>query len=153
MSLLGVCGSISARSGNLRLLQALGRATPVEIYSLAQLPMFNPDIELDGETPAPVLSWRRALLDSSGVVFACPEYGHNLPGVVKNALDWVIQSGELGGKAVYITAAVGVAEQGALARASLRQTLEVIECRVCFDAGVLDGQLSPLVEAINKSSQ
>lgn len=153
MSTLGICGSLSKRSANHRLLQALQQAWSMQVHSLDALPMFNPDIEIDGAAPRAVLAWRNALQACSGVVFACPEYGHNLPGVLKNALDWVIQSGELGGKPVYITAAVSIAEQGALARASLRQTLEVIECQVRFDAGAVDGDLSALLAALGREAQ
>jgi len=49
---------------------------------------------------------------SDAVLIASPEYGFSLPGALKNAIDWVIGSGELEGKVVAITAAVPGPERG-----------------------------------------
>lgn len=57
---------------------------------LRHLPHFNPDTE---EPPA-VRDWRKALAGSDAVLIASPEYGHSLPGALKNGIDWVIGSGE-----------------------------------------------------------
>ena len=73
--------------------------------ALATLPHFNPEIEATG-VPESVTRWRRALAESDAVLIASPEYGFSLPGALKNAIDWVIGSGELEGKVVAITAAV-----------------------------------------------
>jgi NAD(P)H-dependent FMN reductase len=56
--------------------------------------------------PESVLRWRGMLAASDAVLIASPEYGFSLPGALKNAIDWVIGSGELEGKVVAITAAV-----------------------------------------------
>ena len=58
---------------------------------------------------------------------ASPEYGFSLPGVLKNAVDWVIGSGELHQKVVAITAAVPSAARGRLGLGALRQTLLAVD--------------------------
>jgi chromate reductase, NAD(P)H dehydrogenase (quinone) len=60
---------------------------------VSRLPHFSPD--LDGENaPAPVADWRAQLKTSDGVLISSPEYAHGVPGSLKNALDWVVGSGE-----------------------------------------------------------
>ena len=60
---------------------------------------FNPDRESSG-APESVIRWRRALSDCDALLIASPEYGFSLPVVLKNAIDWVIGSGELEGEVV-----------------------------------------------------
>jgi NAD(P)H-dependent FMN reductase len=59
-------------------------------------------------------------------LIATPEYGHSLPGVLKNAIDWVIGSGELERKVVAITAAVPAPERGRMGLQALAQTLGAV---------------------------
>jgi len=127
MRILGICGSLQAKSSNRTLLEAAQRLVPggvefVLFDALGDLPHFNPD--LDGEDVAgAVTTFRRALQASDGVLIACPEYGHSLPGALKNAIDWCISSGELTSKPVAITASTNMAGRGALGLAALAQTL------------------------------
>lgn len=102
--LLTVAGSLRAGSSNAALLTALGLVAPPEVVvspyaALAELPAFNPDLE-EGSAPMPaaVQHWRAALADADMVVISSPEYAHGIPGALKNALDWVVGSGELVGK-------------------------------------------------------
>jgi hypothetical protein len=108
--ILGVCGSLQARSGNRALLDVAMSAAPegvdvVAFDGLRAIPPFDPDADEAG-APEPVQAWRRALAGSDAVLVASPEYGFSLPGTLKNSIDWVIGSGELEGKIVAITAAV-----------------------------------------------
>src|SRR5688572_27023957 len=110
MRVLGICGSLQAKSGNLALLKTAAESMPpgVELVlfdGLRHLPHFNPDIEGSG-VPESVTQWRLALASSDAVLIASPEYGFSLPGVLKNGIDWVIGSGEFEQKIVAITAAV-----------------------------------------------
>jgi len=132
--ILGVCGSLQAESANLALLRTAAASAPdgvdVVLYDgLRHLPHFDPDTEGSGE-PASVRDWRRALADSDAVLIASPEYGHSLPGALKNAIDWVIGSGELERKVVAITAAVPGPERGRLGLQALRQTLGAVRATI-----------------------
>ena len=93
------------------------------------LPHFDSDLEARG-APAPVEAWRKALSESDAVLIASPEYGHSLPGSLKNAIDWVIGSGELHEKPVAITAAVPAPERGRLGLRALRDTLEAVDALI-----------------------
>jgi len=56
---------------------------------LDSLPYFNPDIEQEG-LPLPVEGWRAEIRDHAALVICSPEYAHGVPGVLKNALDWLV---------------------------------------------------------------
>ncbi len=131
---LAVCGSLQAKSANLMLLRAAAASAPegVEVVlfdGLRDLPHFDPDLEASGAPPT-VEAWRRALAGSDAVLIASPEYGHSLPGALKNAIDWVIGSGELERKVVAITAAVPGPERGRRGLAALRDTLGAVSARI-----------------------
>jgi NAD(P)H-dependent FMN reductase len=71
----------------------------------------------------------RALLGSvDGLLISSPEYAHGVPGTLKNALDWVVSSGEpVGLPVLLMTASPG---GGALAHAALVETLSVMTADV-----------------------
>ena len=130
MRILAICGSLQQKSSNLTLLQHAAAVAPpgVEVVlfdGLRALPQFNPDLETDGELPV-VAAWRRALQESQALLIASPEYGHSLPGALKNGIDWVIGSGELERKVVAITAAVPAVERGRLGLKALADTLGAV---------------------------
>jgi NAD(P)H-dependent FMN reductase len=96
---------------------------------IRDLPHFDPDLEVDGAPPS-VTAWRAALAASDAILIASPEYGFSLPGALKNAIDWVIGSGELERKVVAITAAVPHVERGRRGLAALRDTLSAVSARL-----------------------
>jgi NAD(P)H-dependent FMN reductase len=105
MILLFISGSLRHQSKNSALLRALAKLAPADVSilhetGLGALPHFNPDLEGPGENDAPlaVLDYRQRLRAADGVVICSPEYAHGIPGAMKNALDWVVGSGELVGK-------------------------------------------------------
>lgn len=104
MKIIGISGSLRSSSTNTALLYATAALAPKEldltIYKgLGDLPHFTP--ELDGDTsPRAVRDWRALLENSDGVLIGTPEYVYGMPGVLKNALDWLVSSGELVGKPV-----------------------------------------------------
>ncbi len=134
MRILGICGSLQERSGNRELLRqaTLMLAPAVELFvyeGLTSLPYFNPDLERDRKLPE-VERWRAEIRGSDGLLIASPEYGHSLPGVLKNAIDWVIGSGELERKVVAITAATPAPNRGERGLSALRQTLMAVSARI-----------------------
>ncbi|MBC7429542.1 MAG: NAD(P)H-dependent oxidoreductase [Bacteriovorax sp.] len=60
---------------------------------LGSLPHFNPDIELSSIQS--VKHYREDLKKADYVLISTPEYAHGIPGSLKNALDWVVGTGEL----------------------------------------------------------
>jgi chromate reductase, NAD(P)H dehydrogenase (quinone) len=143
MTILGVCGSLQRQSANLTLLNAATAAAPPDVQvvvfdGLGELPHFNPDIEASG-APESVRRWRRALAESDAVLIASPEYGFSLPGALKNAIDWVIGSGELEGKVVAITAAVPAPDRGRRGLTALRDTLAAVRATIVGGAPIVRG--------------
>lgn len=158
MKVLAICGSLQAKSGNLALLKAAAALVPpgvdlVLFDGLRELPHFNPDVEASG-VPESVRQWRRALAASDAVLIASPEYGFSLPGVLKNAIDWVIGSGELEEKVVAITAAVAGPQRGQHGLEALRNTLSAVRATVVGGAQPiakgpgLESQVAALLRAL-----
>ncbi len=143
MRILGICGSLQQNSGNLTLLRSAQASAPkgvqVVLYDgLRGLPHFDPDLEQTHELPA-VLELRQAVADSDALLIAMPEYGHSLPGSLKNAIDWLIGTGELERKLVAITSSVPSIERGRKGLAALRGTLAAVSAQVAFDEPIARG--------------
>ncbi|HEU4893879.1 MAG TPA: NAD(P)H-dependent oxidoreductase [Vicinamibacterales bacterium] len=140
---LAISGSLRRGSANTALVNAAARVAPphvtVSVYSaLGDIPPFNPDLE---ERPIrSVRRFRSALESSEAVLISSPEYAHGVSGVLKNALDWVVGTGELIGKPI---ALVNASARATLAHASLKETLTTMSARVVEDASIvvpLDGR-------------
>lgn len=143
MKILAVCGSLQAASKNLLLLQTAAASAPpgVDIVifdSIADLPHFTPDAD-DSGTPASVVRWREALAACDALLIATPEYAFSLPGALKNAIDWVIGSGELEEKVVAITAAVPAAERGRRGLQALREPLTAVRATIVGGEPIVTG--------------
>ena len=134
VNLIGISGSLRARSSNAALLRAAARVAPpgvrVTMYEgLGALPHFNPDLDEEGSTPpAAVASLRRLLIDADAVLISSPEYAHGVPGAMKNLLDWLVSTGELVGKPVALLNASP--SGGSYAQSSLLETLRTMNWNV-----------------------
>ena len=98
LRIIAISGSLRAVSSNTALLRAASGLAPQEVEvtlyeNLAELPHFNPDLE--GAEPRSVTDFRSLLHSSDAVLISSPEYAHGVPGALKNALDWLVSSGEL----------------------------------------------------------
>jgi chromate reductase len=136
--ILAISGSLRQTSSNGALVAAVARLAPdtvdVCIYTeLENLPPFNPDRDTDG-APAAVGRFRAALGACDAVLISSPEYAHGVPGVLKNALDWVVGSGELVDKPIALINASGRATH---AWASLAETLTVMSAHLVPDASIV----------------
>jgi chromate reductase len=143
---LGIVGSLGARSSNLTLLERAVSVAPegieIALYTgLGKLPYFDPDVD-PGDAPSAVHALRQAIAASDAVLIAAPEYAHSLPGVLKNAIDWLIGSGELERKVVAITASVPHSERGRQGLAALRQTLGAVRAVIVSDEPIARGSTS-----------
>jgi NAD(P)H-dependent FMN reductase len=121
--LLTICGSLGPGSANrsaLDVVEAEARAAGAEVHTdaaLADIPPFRPD--LVDTPPASVAEFRRQITDAHVVVIASPEYAGGIAGTLKNALDWVVGSGDLYGKPVGALAAGSTGGTHALAQLAL----------------------------------
>lgn len=129
--ILAISGSLRAISSNKALLRAAASLvdTDAEVVlyeGLASLPHFNPDLDTDSP-PQTVLDFREQLRRADGVLFCTPEYAHGMPGVLKNALDWVVGSGEFMQMPVAI---VNAAPRSTHAQASLAEVLTTMTASI-----------------------
>jgi NAD(P)H-dependent FMN reductase/catechol 2,3-dioxygenase-like lactoylglutathione lyase family enzyme len=134
--ILAISGSLRTSSTNTTLLQAAAKVAPagiaITLYDrLADLPHFSPD--LDGNEPSVVLDFRHQLQSSDAVFISTPEYAHGVPGVLKNALDWLVGSLELTGKPV---ALLNASARSTYAQTSLQETLTIMSARLIPEACV-----------------
>ena len=92
MKILGICGSLRKVSYNRGLLAAARDHAPagttIEIAEVRDIPLFDQDLEAQGD-PAPVATLKERIRQADAVLIATPEYDWGVPGVLKNALDWV----------------------------------------------------------------
>jgi chromate reductase, NAD(P)H dehydrogenase (quinone) len=137
---VAVSGSLRAGSTNGALLRAAAELAAPELDvvlfdGIGALPHFNPDLDGEGAVAAaPVAAWRAALAAARALVLCTPEYAHGMPGVLKNALDWLVGSGELDGKPVLlVTASPG---GGAHTHAQLGEVLRTMSARVLDEASL-----------------
>jgi NAD(P)H-dependent FMN reductase len=129
MRILAVSGSLRVQSSNTQVLKAAAALAPPECEvvlfdGIGELPHFNPDLE--AEPPQSVRRWSEALKGSGAVLVCVPEYAHGVPGVFKNALDWLVGSGELLEKAVGV---VNASPLSTYAHTSILETLTVMSAR------------------------
>jgi NAD(P)H-dependent FMN reductase len=141
--ILAVCGSLQAKSSNRALLEVAQRAAPAGVdvvffEELRAIPPFDVDVDAAG-APEAVQAWRRALAASDAILIASPEYGFSLPGALKNAIDWVIGSGELERKVVGVTAAVNAEGRGRRSLEALSDALRAVSARIVGGASIVRG--------------
>ncbi|HAQ36335.1 MAG: NADPH-dependent FMN reductase [Maricaulis sp.] len=92
LKIAALCGSLREASLNRAMLNAAADLAPdgmeVTVHRLNDTPAFNEEFEAEG-WPAPVKTLRDAIEAADGVIFGTPEYNFSVPGVLKNAIDWL----------------------------------------------------------------
>ncbi len=136
VQILAISGSLRAASSNTNVLQAMATLAPagvtITLYDqLASLPYFNPDLDREGDLPpSSVLALRELVGQADGILISSPEYAHGVPGVLKNALDWLVSSLEFPGKPV---ALINTSPRSVYAQASLAETLSTMSASLFAD--------------------
>jgi NAD(P)H-dependent FMN reductase len=103
---------------------------------MGQLPLFNPDDDVEGAPPPAVAALRATLADAGAVLVCTPEYAGALPGALKNLLEWTVGGVELTGKPVAWINAAGPAAPsgGAHAHDALRRVLGYVSAAIVEEA-------------------
>mgnify|MGYP002712634196 CR=1 FL=1 len=96
-TILGLSGSLRRASFNASLLRAASGLMPegatLQTGSIAGVPLYNADDESASGIPEPVARLKDALMQADGLLVVTPEYNNSLPGVFKNAIDWLSRPG------------------------------------------------------------
>ncbi|MGB3801734.1 MAG: NAD(P)H-dependent oxidoreductase [Lewinella sp.] len=130
--ILAVSGSPHPESQNSQLLAACANLTSFAVsvsVNPADLPIYQPERDRSPWSDS-VLSWRLQWRDACAVVISTPAYLDNLPGVLKNGLDWLATSGEADGKSVLPITFTPTLGRGEHAMQSLLWSLRALNAHV-----------------------
>ena len=126
VKLLGFAGSLREGSYNRAALRVAAGVLPagvtMEIFDLAPIPLYNEDVRAAG-LPAPVQRFRGEIAAADALLVVTPEYNYSVPGVLKNAIDWVSRPPDqpFAGKPVAVMGASGGGFGTVRAQLHLRQ--------------------------------
>ncbi len=91
--IIGIAGSLRRASFNAALLRAAAGLVPagseIELASIVDIPLYNADVEREQGIPEAVTVLKDRIAAAEGLLLATPEYNRSLPGVFKNAIDWL----------------------------------------------------------------
>lgn len=155
--IIGIAGSLRRASYNAALLRAAVEHAPsnlqVEIASIAGIPLYDGDQEREQGIPAPVSQLKEKIAAADGLLLVTPEYNNSLPGVLKNAIDWLSRPARditrvFGGKPVGLMGATPGRGGTRLAQTAWLPVLRTLDTRPWFGgqlyignaAGVFDEQ-------------
>jgi NAD(P)H-dependent FMN reductase len=97
VSIVGISGSLREHSYNAGLLRAAAEAVPddctLSVNSIRGIPLYDGDVETQGIPPA-VTDLREKIKAGRGLLLVTPEYNNGIPGVFKNAIDWLTRPPE-----------------------------------------------------------
>jgi NAD(P)H-dependent FMN reductase len=138
-SLLGISGSLRARSINTEVLRAAALVAPPSVRValcgvLGELPHFNPDLDAAGTVlPPAVQALRTQVAAADGILICSPEYAHGVPGALKNALDWLVSGAEIPYKPIGL---LNASPRSTHAQASLAETLRTMSAVLVEGASI-----------------
>jgi chromate reductase len=92
-TIIAISGSLRTKSFNTMLLNAAVAAAPsgttVEIGSIKDIPLYDGDVETASGLPPAVSALKERIVAADGLLLVSPEYNNGIPGVFKNAIDWL----------------------------------------------------------------
>lgn len=140
---VAIPGSLRKASINRALLRTAVEKAPrslaIEVLGLDEIPLFNEDVEAEG-VPSGVQALRRSVAAADALLISTPEYNHSVPGVLKNAIDWLSRKPRphpFDGKPTAVLGATPGAFGTRAAQYHLRQTLTGLNAYVMPQPQVL----------------
>ena len=139
-TIIGLSGSLRTKSYNSGLLRAAAQVMPtgtvLEIASIKDVPLYDGDLEDAHGIPSVVTQLQDRIAKADGLLLVTPEYNNSIPGVFKNAIDWLSR-----GDAKRVFANCPVAVMGAspggfgtiLSQQAWLQVLRTLQTRPWFE--------------------
>jgi chromate reductase, NAD(P)H dehydrogenase (quinone) len=134
LNVLVICGSLRKGSYNAMVANTLPELVPAGMKLTRAptlvMPLYNADVQTSEGFPAPATALAEAIRAVDGVIFVTPEYNYSIPGLLKNAIDWVsrMPNQPFAGKPVAIQSAT----QGPLGGGRMQYHLR--QCLIFLDA-------------------
>jgi chromate reductase len=123
--ILGIAGSLGRESDNRAVLRAASQLAPedasIDIFEVDDIPLFNEDDEHD--PPTRVVELKDRIREADAILFVTPENNYSIPGVLKNAIDWVSGDNPWSGKPAAVMGASTSALDTARAQYHMRQVM------------------------------
>jgi NAD(P)H-dependent FMN reductase len=92
-TIAGISGAVRRGSYNAALLRAAVELAPpgltIDVLSIREFPLYDGDLEAEQGIPKPVRAAQERLAAADGLLLVTPEYNNSIPGVFKNAIDWL----------------------------------------------------------------
>lgn len=96
-TIVAISGSLRAKSYNTMLLHAAVKVAPagtqIEVGTIKGIPLYDGDLEAASGIPAEVQALKEQIVRADGLLLVSPEYNNGIPGVFKNAIDWLSRPG------------------------------------------------------------
>src|ERR687883_1421161 len=93
MRIVGIAGSLRSGSFNAALLRAAVEECPpqatIEVESIRGIPLYDGDVEAAQGIPARAAELKERVASADALLLVTPEYNNSIPGVFKNAIDWM----------------------------------------------------------------
>ena len=141
MIIIGIAGSLRRGSFNASLLRAavesVSEGTKLEIASIREIPLYDGDVEEASGVPTYVQQLKDRVAAADGLLLVTPEYNNSIPGVFKNAIDWMSRPGKdikrvFGDRPVALMGATPGQGGTLLAQSAWLPVLRVLQARPWF---------------------
>lgn len=146
-------GSLRKGSFNAAISRALPALAPEGVTiealpSVGEFPLYNHDVQDSGFSPI-VTSAADAIRRADGVIIVTPEYNHSIPGVLKNAIDWIsrLPNQPFAGKPIALESASPSLFGGLRAQLHLRHVFVYLDGRVLNKPEVIIPQVNTKIDA------
>jgi chromate reductase len=145
-TIIGLCGSLRHGSFNRMLLRAAVEMAPpgtsIEPESIREIPLYDGDVEEEQGVPPAVERLKDRIAEADGLLIVTPEYNASMPGVLKNAIDWLSRPAAdiprvFRGRPVAIMGATIGRGGTALSQAAWLPVVRTLGMRPWFEGGVL----------------
>lgn len=156
-SIFAISGSPNSGSSNteflIKLKELFSEQYEIDVYSdLFTLPLFSPQ-SLQATIPDNVIRLKEKVASSDAVIISTPEYLHNIPAVLKNALEWMTASGELYEKPTLPITLTPAPPRGKYAMMSLIQSLKAANAKVVGELSLYKSTWTQLDKSLKMTEE